>query len=196
VEFLLRRCFLEDAFFQDMIHSGLNAYLTLHVAQILLRNGDERYLALMDAVAKLASPTGQWPEAIHPRTGGGCMGDGHHVWASAEWIMMIRHCFVREEGEMLVLCAGIPSRWLESNQPIRFGPAPTAFGPVSITVTPAEQSGQSPAVSWHVNWHSTSPAIEIRLPGFALIRIPGQVASESTSGDVNKYSVKLSRIEP
>lgn len=196
VEFLLQHCFLEDAFFQDMIHSGLNAYLTLHVAQVLLRNNDERYLTLMDAVAKLASPTGQWPEAIHPRTGGGCMGDGHHVWASAEWIMMIRHCFVREEGEMLVLCAGIPARWLESNQPISFGPAPTAFGPVSITVAPAEKSGGSPQVSWQGNWHSNSPPIEIRLPGFSIIRVPSQAAAESGTGDLSKHSVKLSRIAP
>ena len=67
VEFLLSRCFVNGAFYQDMIHSGLNAYLTLHVAQVLLRAGDPRYLELMDAVAALASPTGQWPEAIHPR---------------------------------------------------------------------------------------------------------------------------------
>ena len=31
--------FFEGAFFQDMIHSGCNAYLTLHVAQALLRGG-------------------------------------------------------------------------------------------------------------------------------------------------------------
>jgi hypothetical protein len=66
VEFLLERCFVNGAFYQDMIHSGLNAYLTLHVAQVLLRAGDPRHLELMDAVAALASPTGQWPEAIHP----------------------------------------------------------------------------------------------------------------------------------
>src|SRR5690606_15606666 len=56
VEFLLERCFVRGAFYQDMIHSGLNAYLTLHVAQVLLRAGDPRHLELMDAVAALASP--------------------------------------------------------------------------------------------------------------------------------------------
>ena len=165
VEFLLSRCFVNGAFYQDMIHSGLNAYLTLHVAQNLLRAGDPRYLDLMDTVAALASPTGQWPEAIHPRTGGGCMGDGHHVWASAEWLLMIRHCFVREEGERLILCAGIPARWLEQNIPIRFGPAPTAFGTVSLCITP--DSGNPPRVDWQGNWHQCAPPIEIRLPGFA-----------------------------
>jgi len=168
VEFLLERCFVKGAFYQDMIHSGLNAYLTLHVAQVLLRAGDPRHLELMDAVAALASPTGQWPEAIHPLTGGGCMGDGHHVWAAAEWLLMIRNCFVREEGARLILCAGIPTRWLDQETPIRFGPAPTRFGPVSISITPVP--GNPPRIDWQGDWHRNAPPIEIRLPGYAPAR--------------------------
>jgi hypothetical protein len=165
VEFLLQRCFVQGAFYQDMIHSGLNAYLTLHVAQVLLRAGDPRHLELMDTVARLASPTGQWPEAIHPHTGGGCMGDGHHVWAAAEWLLMLRNCFVREEGERLVLCAGVPPRWLEQDQPIRFGPAPTSFGTVSIEIRPDQEHG--PRVTWQADWHGAAPPVEVRLPGAA-----------------------------
>lgn len=164
VEFLLDRCFVDGAFFQDMIHSGLNVYLTLHVAQILLRAGDRRYLELMDAVVGLASPTGQWPEAIHPRTRGGCMGDGQHVWAAAEWVIMIRNCFVREEGGQLILCGGIPERWLNQNQKISFGPAPTSFGAVTITIAP--NAGNGPRVAWHGEWHRVAPQIEVRLPGY------------------------------
>ena len=162
VEFLLDKCFVKGAFYQDMIHSGLNAYLTLHVAQILLRAGDSRFLDLVDAVAGLASPTGQWPEAIHPATGGGCMGDGHHVWASAEWVLMVRNCFVREEGDRLILCAGIPPRWLEQDKPIRFGPAPTSFGTLSITIQPRPDG--SPEVTWEGDWHDEAPEIEVKLP--------------------------------
>jgi hypothetical protein len=118
----------------------------------------------MDAVAALASPTGQWPEAIHPRTGGGCMGDGHHVWASAEWVMMIRNCFVREEGDALLFGTGIPARWLEHAAPLAFGPAPTDFGPVTLRVVPA--SGGRVEVQWQAAWHAGPPAIQVRLPGF------------------------------
>lgn len=171
VEFLLRRCFVKDAFYQDMIHSGLNAYLTLHVAQVLLRAKDPRYLTLMDAVAKLASPTGQWPEAIHPATGGGCMGDGHHVWAAAEWLLMLRNCFVREEGALLVLCAGVPQRWLNTDKAVQFGPAPTSFGVISIDIilTASEQA----KVSWHADWHAADkvPAIEVCLPGYQPVSV-------------------------
>ena len=164
-EFLLANCMVGGGFFQDMIHSGINAYLTLHLAQVLLRAGDPRYLDLMDAVARLASPTGQWPEAIHPRTGGGCMGDGQHVWAAAEWVLMLRHCFVREEDESLILCQGVPARWLAGAAPVTFGPAPTAFGPVSISVERSEDTGRV-TVAWRGAWHGAAPAIEVRLPGF------------------------------
>ncbi|MBU4526473.1 MAG: hypothetical protein KUA37_14790 [Desulfomicrobium sp.] len=162
-EYLLKDSFIDGAFFQDMIHSGLNAYLTLHVAQVLLRAGDPRYEELMDAVADLATPTGQWPEAIHPRTGGGCMGDGHHVWAAAEWVLMVRNCFVREEGDRLILCAGIGERWLQGS-PVVFGPAPTSFGPVSITLSPL--SDTSIQIVLQTAWHAQEPAIDVRLPGY------------------------------
>ena len=177
-EFLLDHYFVNGGFFQDMIHSGINAYLTLHVAQVLLRAGDPRYLELMDNVAALASPTGQWPEAIHPRTGGGCMGDGQHVWAAAEWVLMIRNCFVREEGGRLILCAGIAQRWLQPNAVISFGPAPTSFGAVSISIKIKDVKPRV-TVAWKGEWHSEEPVIELRLPGFLpVVCTPGQQSVE------------------
>ena len=64
------------------------------------------------------------------------MGDGQHVWAAAEWVLMIRNCFVREEDNRLILCSGIPRIWLEKNQTIAFGPAPTSFGDIQISIKP------------------------------------------------------------
>jgi len=81
--YLLRKCFIDGAFYHEISHSGINQYLTLHVAQVLLRAGDPQFFDIVSSIANLASPTGQWPEAIHPRTKGGCMGDGQHVWAAA-----------------------------------------------------------------------------------------------------------------
>jgi hypothetical protein len=171
VDYLLDDCFVAGGFFQDMIHSGINPYLTLHVAQVLLRAGDPRYLDLMDRVAQLASPTGQWPEAIHPRTGGGCMGDGQHVWAAAEWVILLRACFVREEGGQLILGSGIPKAWLGSDETIRFGPTPTTFGAVTVSVDSLEQGV---CVTWEGDWHGEAPQIEVRLPGFAPVAVdPG-----------------------
>jgi len=168
VDFLMENCFVHGAFFQDMIHSGMNAYLTLQTAQVLLRAGDSRYLDLMDSVAGLASPTGQWPEAIHPQTLGGCMGDGHHVWASAEWLLMVRSCFVQEEGsDRLILGAGIPERWLRSGKPISYGPVHTTTGSLSIQLTTLDNDQLK--ITWQPRWHEQAPTIRIAVPGYQVI---------------------------
>jgi hypothetical protein len=161
-EFLIERCFFEGGFFQDMIHSGINAYLTLHVAQVLLRAGDLRCHDLLRTVADLASPTGQWPEAIHPRTHGGCMGDGQHVWAAAEWVLMLRNCFVREESGRLILASGVLPAWLEQPEAIVLGPTPTPYGPVSVTV---HRHDDGIDVEWQGQWFAGPPPIEVHLPG-------------------------------
>jgi hypothetical protein len=147
-----------------MIHSGINPYLTLHVAQVLLRDGDPRFFPVAAAVAELASPTGQWPEAVHPRTGGGCMGDGQHAWASAEWVMMVRNMFVREEEDegVLVLASGLPAAWRRAGARLSFGPAPTLYGPVTVTV---RVEGGETSVSWAAAWRGAPPRVEVRLPG-------------------------------
>ncbi len=167
-DFLTKNCLVHDGFFHDMTHSGINPYLTLHLAQVLLRAGNPEYFRLMTAVAKLASPTGQWPESVHPRTGGGCMGDGQHVWAAAEWVLMIRNCFVREEEGLLILCSGIPQAWLDKNQPMFFGPALTQFGEISISIKPL---GQDVLVEWTGKWLIQEPLIDIRLQGFTPVRV-------------------------
>ncbi len=160
VEYLLSECFIDGGFFQQINHSGLNPYLSLDVAQVLLRAGDPRAFAVMQAVARIASPTGQWPEAVHPRTRGGCMGDGQHIWAAAEWVLMVRNGFVREEDGRLILGSGIPTEWLA--HPMSFGPAPTEFGPISIAIQPRPNGVR---VSWEASWHRDEPRIEWRLPG-------------------------------
>lgn len=169
-EYLIKKCFFKGGFFQDMTHSGINPYLTLHIAQVLLRAGDPRYFDLMTDVAKLASSTGQWPEAVHPQTEGGCMGDGQHVWASAEWVSIVRNCFVREEDDekKLVLCSGIPLKWLERPAKLGYGPAPTVFGPVDIKVV---SDGTDVTVTWEGVWFDVVPPIEIRIPGMDAVTV-------------------------
>jgi hypothetical protein len=170
VEFLLHNCLVQGGFFQDMIHSGINPYLTLHMAQVLLRAGDPRHVELVQAVAGLASPTGQWPEAIHPHTRGGCMGDGQHIWAAAEWVLMMRHAFVREDEVGLVLGAGLFPEWLQPGNELRLGPTLTPFGPVTVEVRSTEEEVH---VSWHAAWRGTPPTVEVTLPGLPAVSVPG-----------------------
>ncbi len=164
VHYLVDHCFVDNALFHDISHSGINPYLSLHIAQAMLRAGDPRYLQMVYRIRDLASPTGQWPEGIHPRTGYGCMGDGQHVWAAAEWAMMIRNCFVREEDALgkIVLCSGVAREWLSPDVPATFGPTHTLFGIISLTITITESTVR---VDWEGVWHAGRPLIEISLPG-------------------------------
>jgi hypothetical protein len=166
VEGLLRTSFHNGGFFQEIIHSGINAYLTLDVAQTLLRAGDARYRELVETVAAIASPTGQWPEAIHPLSGGGCMGDGQHGWAAAEWLMMMRNIFVREESDRLIVGSGVFAEWLDELGPdadLHFGPTATPWGPVSVTIT---RDGEEALVTIAGTWRRQAPRIDVFLPSW------------------------------
>jgi hypothetical protein len=165
-EWLWENCRHDGGFFQDIIHSGVNAYLTLALAQTFLRHGDPRYLELVESVAKHASPTGHWPEAIHPRTAGGCMGDGQHAWAAAEWILMIRALFVREEADHLVVGAGVPAAWFEKSDQFSYGPTTTVWGPLSVIFSRRDRH-------WFVKidgtWTGQPPRVRLEVPGFEAV---------------------------
>ncbi len=171
-DWLSQHCLHHDGFFQDMIHSGVNAYLTLDLAQTLLRHDDARCLDLIQAVADAASPTGQWPEAIHPHTGGGCMGDGQHAWAAAEWLLMMRALFLREEDDHLVIGAGLPADWFAQTEmhELSYGPTTTRWGQVTVRFL-----RQGPSHGWrvrlHADWHGQAPARDIRVGGFKALRL-------------------------
>ena len=184
VEYLLQECFVQGAFFQEMIHSGMNAYLTLQISQILLNAGDPRYADLLRRIAELASPTGQWPEAIHPGTKGGCMGDGHHAWASAEWILMMRRLFIHERGDTLILGGGIPGEWREGSDTIQFGPTPTSFGRISVRIKPDSGNGE---IQWSADWRNAPEQLRIDLPG---------TESQDISAPAESGTVELSMESP
>ncbi|MEO5960930.1 MAG: hypothetical protein ABIZ49_08805, partial [Opitutaceae bacterium] len=162
-------------FFQNMVHSGINAYLTLHLAQVRLRAGDAGAAwQLIEHVADLASPTGQWPEAIHPRTGGGCMGDGEHIWAAAEWALMVRACFVREEPDRLVIGSGIKPEWW-SGTGASFGATLTPFGAVTVRVAGTAERAH---LTIEGRWHAPGFVLDVRLPGFAWQQRAAESATE------------------
>ena len=95
------------------------------------------------------------------------MGDGQHVWAAAEWVLMIRNCFVREEDDRLILCSGIPKTWVDKKQVMSFGWAPTSFGDVHISIKPQEHKV---IFEWRGRWSGKEPIIDIQLPGYKNVR--------------------------
>jgi hypothetical protein len=139
---LLMEQFSRDGmFFQQFIHSGMNAYLTLHIAHAWLYAGNrEKFWEIFQSVVRHATPTLNFPEAIHPHTGGGSMGDGHHGWAAAEIVLALRDAFVYESRAFdghygdLKLLSGIPRAWFQSGKTFSLSNAPTFVGRLSIRV--------------------------------------------------------------
>ena len=91
------------------------------------------------------------------------MGDGQHVWAAAEWALMMRNMFMREEENVLVIGSGIPEAWLRSGKPMSFGPGPTRFGAVTVSIRPGE--GVGARVSWKGEWRKRPTCIVVKVPG-------------------------------
>lgn len=124
IDYLWDKGIYDGLFFQKIIHTGLNPYLSIQLARALLAIFDERFFLIIDALLKKATPTLTWPEAIHPKTGGGCMGDGDHGWACAEFLSLLREMLIRETQNELHLAAGVPPSWKEfsvTNASTRFG---------------------------------------------------------------------------
>ncbi len=163
---------LGDAFYQSISHTGLGTYLTLQIAFCELQAGDPRAWRRLRWMLDAATPTFTWPEAIHPRLGGGCMGDGHHGWAAADFLSFVRQVLVRETPDALALCSLFPPEW--AGQDVEVHEAPTHFGRVSYAL---RWHGDRPALLWECerpgvrltvpgldrSWSSTEPAGEVLL---------------------------------
>ena len=139
VKFLLQNNLRDGLFFQRIIHTGLNPYLSAQLARTLLSLGEHRlFLQMVRRISEAATSTDTWPEAIHPRVGGGCMGDGDHGWSAAEFISLMRECFVNETAAGLTFAAGMPIEWLDAREEISAKAAPTDWGMVSWSLVPLD----------------------------------------------------------
>ncbi|HEV3225826.1 MAG TPA: hypothetical protein VGZ52_03305, partial [Acidimicrobiales bacterium] len=128
-----------------------------------LAAGDRRALTRLAWMLDAATPTWTWPEAIHPRLPGGCMGDGHHGWAAADFLSLVRNLLVREVSASpaaLALCSLLPNDWL--GRGIEVHDAPTHFGTMSFAVRWHEER---PALLWELDPHPDVDAVHLTAPG-------------------------------
>ena len=132
VRLIEERFLVGNGFFQEHFHSGVNGYLTAHLAQCYLAMGDLRVWRLVNYLLKHASSTYTWPEAFHPITKGGCMGEGHHGWAAAEWMLLLRNLLFYEQGDSLSLTPLISSNDLKPGNTFSVRSAPSYFGTASF----------------------------------------------------------------
>jgi hypothetical protein len=126
--------FYEGAFYEPIHFGGWGSYLNMRIAHCRLARRDPAASESIAWLLRHATPTYTWPEAIHPRSGGGAYGDGQHGWASADWLLLLRRMCLFEEGARLVLGAGWPAAWFEGPGELRVQGAPTRFGPLDLVL--------------------------------------------------------------
>lgn len=170
LDLLRRKFFHRGMFYQKFIHSGLNAYLTLHVARCYLYLGErEEFVRMFLSVLSRASTTGTFPEAIHPLTGGGCMGDGHHGWAAAEVSLAVRAMFVTElpaapsSLSTVVLLGGIPKEWINLGSRWSVERLAVPGGHISMTYSRTARRGLL-TIDLQPSGIFAAPELEVRFP--------------------------------
>jgi len=170
--------FLRGLFFHSIIHSGMNIYLSLHTAQALFRLGKvKRARKILKRVLEIRTDHWSYPEAIHPLTGGGVMGDGFHGWAFAEILHLLRDFTVLERGDTLDLFAGYTEEELFCDR-LHIGPFPLHGTTVLISGTMERSNGKltvsipriesTPIRTLRLHFPATAPSTRFRINGAQL----------------------------
>ncbi len=140
IKVIYKKFFHEGLFFHPIIHSGYNVYLSVQTAQCFFRLGDVRTARkILKKVLKIRSPLWTYPEAVHPLTGGGVMGDGFHGWAFAEILMLLREFALHREKKTLEIFRGLRRAELQGD--LKFGPFPMEGGAVTISGNVGKDNG-------------------------------------------------------
>jgi hypothetical protein len=198
VDYLLENNLREGMFFQRIVHTGLNPYLTAQLARALMARGDARWFGLLEALLERATGTWTWPEAIHPRVHGGCMGDGDHGWAAAEFLNLVRDMLVNDRGGVVRLAEAAPARWFRPGMLLEASGAPTRFGTVSFAV---RQGPVAAHLAWSVRRAPHQPAAPLRFslplasglaPGFPC-PVEGECYQIPLSGDAGNLTFPSAR---
>jgi hypothetical protein len=166
VDFLARNNLRDGLFFQKIVHTGLNPYLSVQLARVMLARGDSRWTSILEALLRRASPTWVWPEAMHPRVHGGCMGDGDHGWSAAEFLNLVRDMMAVERSSGLRLAEGAPPYWFKPGLNLEVTEAPTLHGTVDFSF---RQEARSAVLQWTLRRkpHQDPAPLWFRLPAEA-----------------------------
>jgi hypothetical protein len=112
-------------------------YEARSILAFLFMEQKDRALALTQFLAACRRPTA-WnhlAEVVHSEYRFPCyIGDMPHTWVGSEFIHSVRGLLLHEQGDALVVGAGIDPRWLEAEAGVFVRHAPTRFGVISFTM--------------------------------------------------------------
>ncbi len=177
---IISEYFSSGLFFHPIIHSGYNIYLSLQIGQCLLALGDVRGARnILKRAFKRRTDLWTYPEAIHPRTGGGVMGDGFHGWAFSEILLLLREFVLRQRGDTLEIFPGLRPRELYG-KPIYFGPFPVDGTSVTIQGSLDRKGGEIKIDAPNVSAGGTA-----RIRIFLTDLHPGRASVECAGGNAS-----------
>ncbi len=109
------------------------------------------------------------------------VGDMPHTWVGAEYILAVRTLFLYEQGETLVIGAGIDPQWLDSEHGVAIRNAPTEFGPISYSM---KKTGDTVTVKISGKAHPPAGSLVHSPLDAALVEvtIDGQPAQPAAAG--------------
>jgi len=182
IETLMNESLSQGMFYQKIIHTGLNSYLSIQLARALLARNDPRWQGILQSVLDHATSTWTWPEAIHPRTGGGCMGDGDHGWAAAELLSFTISLLVRVQDGQILLGMGIPESWYTPTMDVYVENVVTRHGTISWRLI---GQGENAELSWSIERNQA----QRKIPAIFALPVPLGFASPHLSSFAQGRSI-------
>jgi hypothetical protein len=88
------------------------------------------------------------------------MGDGHHGWATADFLSFVRQLLVRETDEAVAMCTMLPEEW--NGRPLAVRQAPTHKGRLSFQL--GWENGRA-VLTWELQPHPGVGSVRLTAPG-------------------------------
>ena len=150
-------------------NAGFSPRRTAMLAMQRLDAGDVGAFDQLAWMLDIGAPIATWPEFVHPRSGGGCAGQGHHGPSTASFLRLARTIALIERPAGLHVLPVVPDAWF--GQSIEMHDVPTQHGLLSLAV---RWHGERPAVLWDVEPHADGRVNDIVAAGTPFrLSVPG-----------------------
>ncbi len=114
-----------------VIHPYMSTYVTN--SEIIRGEQDKAVAHFYHLLAHTTSTHG-FPEGVYYDTRTAWNNTQPHLWAAAQYIILLRNMLLRSDGEVLHLLPAVPVAWLRPGKKIVVLGAPTVFGRASFAV--------------------------------------------------------------
>ncbi|MGE4170373.1 MAG: hypothetical protein AB7F28_06605 [Candidatus Margulisiibacteriota bacterium] len=145
---------------------GFSPFANAFLGHQYLSSGNPGVFGVLSWLVANASSTGTWPGVIHPKTQGGCWGEGQDTKTTATFLLLVSRLLVQEQADgVLALLPFCSETWLKNNgDEVGLTHAHTSFGKCSFL---ARREGNTVSISLSHAFYLKPKYIKITLP-FAL----------------------------